>query len=385
MSDSLCQPNVLHVNTARTWRGGEQQMLYLLRGLLQRGLRAEAVCQPGSPAAVRARRAGAVVHEISMRMEADPLAAFRLARLARRGAFDILHAHTAHAHGIIWPARHLFSAGCRIVVHRRIAFEVGRAMFGLGRMKYRFGVNAYIAVSDYVKDSLIKVGIAPWRIFRVRSVTDPDRFTKAAPNPSLRRELGIPQDAYVIGNVAYLVPHKDHNNLLEAAGVATGEIPNLWVVIVGKGQLRDQILRKARELGLADRLVLTGFRDDIPQLTRMFDLFALSSYQEGMSGALLEAMAGGCPVVATDAAGNREAVLDGTTGLIVPVKNPAALAAGIVRMATDPDFARSMAEAGRERVVRHFTVDALTEKTLAVYRRVLAGQVGPEYPVTPEP
>ena len=179
--------------------------------------------------------------------------------------------------------------------------------------------------------------------------------------------------------------HKDHNNLLEAAAIARRQIPNLWVVIVGSGPLRDQIVRRARELALSDRLVLTGFRDDIPQLIRMFDAFALSSSQEGICSTLLDVMASGRPIVATDAAGVREAVLDGETGIVVPIKDPQALAAGIVRMACDPQGTRQMGERAQHRAVRHFNVDALTEKTLAVYRRVVAGELGPSYPVEPEP
>ena len=385
MTDNAVQPDVLHVNTAKSWRGGEQQMVYLLRGMAERGLRAEAVCQPGSPAAERARKAGALVHEIPMRMEMDLPAARKIARLARRRGTRILHAHTAHAHTLASLAKNVLRAGCRLVVHRRSEFPIGRGALGLGKLKYHAGVDAYIAISNRMKEILVEGGVEPWRVFPVRSVTDPKRFTGAAPNPDLRRELGIPQDAYVVGNIGYLVPHKDHFNLLEAARIAVADIPNLRVVIVGSGPLRDEVLQKAEELGLRERVVLTGFRDDIPQLIHMFDLFALSSSEEGLCSALLEASAGECPIVATDAAGVREAVLDGETGVIVPTKDAAALAAGIVRMATSPPAARRMAAAAKERAVRYFTVDALTEQTLNVYRRVLAGEMGPSYPIPPRP
>ena len=378
-------PAVLHVNTARSWRGGEQQMVYLLGGLLERGLRAETACRTGSPAADRARQAGAVVHELPMRSEVDLRSALKLARLARRGGFNILHAHTAHAHSLVWLARHLFRAPCKVVVHRRSEFRPGRGLLGLGRIKYRCGVDAYIAISNQMKVILTQAGIKSWRVFPVRSVTNPPRFMNARPDPSLRAELGIPEDACVAGNIAYLVPHKDHENLLEAAAIAARDVPNLWVVIVGSGPLQERITARARELGVADRVVLTGYREDIPQLILMFDLFALSSSEEGICSTLLDVMASGRPIVATDAAGVREAVLDGETGIIVPIKDAAALAAGIVRLAREPDMARRMVESGRRRAVEHFTVEALTEKTLAAYRRVLGGELGPEYPIAPEP
>lgn len=383
--DADFDPQVLHVNTAGTWRGGEQQMVYLLRGLSERGLRAEVVCQPGSPAARRARAAGAVVHEIKMRMEMDLLAARKIAKIARRRRTEILHAHTAHAHGLTRLANRPFFAKCHLVVHRRSEFPPGRGPLGLGKRKYLHGVDAYIAISNRMKEILVACGVVPWRIFPVRSVTDTARFLNAEPNSNLRDALGIPEDAYVVGNIGFLVPHKDHFNLLQAASIAAEHIPNLWVVIVGPGPLRKQVLHRAEELGLSKRLVLTGFRNDIPQLIRMFDVFALSSSEEGLCSTLLEVSASACPIVATDAAGVREAVLPQETGIVVPVRDSAALAAGIVRAATEPETARRMAEAARERVARELTVDALTEKTLEVYRRVLAGEIGPDYPVRPEP
>jgi len=385
MSDGCAEPRVLHVNTARTWRGGEQQMVYLLRGLRERGVRSEAVCRAGSPVVERARRAGAAVNEMPVRTEVDPAGALRIALLARRGRFNILHAHTAHAHSLVLMAARLLRAGCRVVVHRRSEFPPGRGPLGLGKLKYRHGVDAFIAISNRMKEILVEAGVAPWRVFPVRSVTDPGRFSASEAEGHLRDGLGIPRGAFVVGNVAYLVGHKDHGNLLEAARIAVDDIPDLWVVIVGTGPLLEEIIHRAEALGIGDRLVMTGFRDDVPQLLGMFDVFALSSSQEGICSSVLDAMAAGCPVVATDAAGVREAVLDGETGIIVPIRDPKALAAGIVRMTASPEMARRMAEAGRQRARRLFTVEALTEKTLSVYGRVLAGQVGPEFAIPPEP
>jgi len=383
VTEDAFRPLVLHVNTARSWCGGEQQMVYLLRGMRERGLPAHAVCRPDTPVAVRARAVGARVFEVPMRCEMDPFAAATIARIMAREGHQILHAHTAHAHGLAWLVAGLLPSR-RIIVHRRGDFRPGRGFAGLGRAKYLRGVDAYISVSNRVKAILEEAGIPPWRVFPVRSVTDPARFLNAEPNPHLREELGIPEEAFVVGNIAYLVGHKDHLNLIEAAAIVRKEIPNLWVVIVGKGPLRGQIERRARELGQEERLVLTGFRDDIPQLILSFDLFALSSWGEGICSTLLEVMASGRPIVATRAGGVEEALAYGRTGVLVPTRNPRALADGILRLARDPALRKRLVEAGRQRVMRHFTVDALTEKTLRVYRRVLEGRVGPRYPVALE-
>jgi len=381
MTDSAHRPRVLHVNEQAGWRGGEQQMLYLARGLLREGIETAAVVQRGGLAARKARDAGVPVHEVVMRAEVDLGAALHIAHLARAGRFNILHAHTAHAHTLILLAARLLHCGCRVVVHRRIEFPVGRGALGLSRLKYRLGVDAYVAISNRVKETLMDAGVPEWRSFVVRSVTDADRFARVAPDPALRASLGIPDEALVVGNIGALVGHKDHRTLLEACRIVRDEMPDTWVVIVGEGPLRGAILSKARALHMADRLVLTGFRWDVPRLIRAFDVFALSSSEEGMCSTLLEVAAGGVPIVAADAGGVREAVLPDETGLIVPTRSPRRLAQGILRLAAHPHTARRLARQGRARVLREFTPERLTERTLAVYDRVLRGRVGRRWPV----
>ncbi|MFW6457348.1 MAG: glycosyltransferase [Planctomycetota bacterium] len=361
----------LHINTARTWRGGEQQMLYLLRGLQNRGYPAAAVIQKGAPAVDRARAAGVRVWELPMRCEMDFPAAFQIALLARHSDCNILHAHTAHAHSLASIAKNIFKAGTRLVAHRRIEFYPGRGILGLGWLKYHYGVDAYITVSERLRQILLDAGLPPDQIFTVRSVTDTQRFKNTPPNPELRNELGIPEDAFVVGNVGYLVPHKDHANLLDAAAIVSAQIPDAWFVIVGSGPLRSDIRAKAREIGLSDRIILTGFRDDIPELIKMFDLFALSSSEEGICSTLFEVMACETPIVCTNAAGVAEAVLDHKTGLVVPRKAPRALAEGILQLIRHPEQARKYARAAHERVLNDFTVAQLTERTVEVYKSLV--------------
>jgi len=381
MSAFMEEPRVLHVDEQEGWRGGEQQMLYLARELARRGYRTGAVVQPEAIAADKLRRAGVETWEISMRGETDLPAAWRIARLARSEGFSILHAHTAHAQTLIQLASHVCGAGCKVVAHRRIEYPVGRGLLGLGRLKYRFGVDAYVAISNRVKQTLMEAGVPEWRIFVVRSVTDPDRFTGVRPEAGLRASFGIPADAFVVGNIAALVGHKDHRALLEACRIVRDHVPEAHVVIVGDGPLRERIISKAKAMHMSDRLVMTGFRWDVPQLIRAFDVFALSSSAEGLCSTLLEVAASGCPIVATDAGGVREAVLPDETGIIVPIRCPNALAHGILRLHADRSLAEQMAARGKKRVLERFTPEILADRTLQLYRRALAGGVRPSNPI----
>lgn len=381
MHEPDTEPRVLHVDEQEGWRGGEQQMLYLARGLKQLGYPTAAVVRPGSEAVDRLAEAAIPIHQVPMKGEADLGAARRIARLAQAGEYNILHSHTAHAQMLAQLASRLFWARAKVVAHRRIEFPVGRGLFGLGRLKYRFGVDAYVAISNRVKQTLLEAGVPDWRVFVVRSVTDPERFADVEPPPALRESLGIPDDAFVVGNIAALVGHKDHRTLLEAARAVRDEIAETWLVIVGDGPLRQQIEDKADSLHMDDRLVMTGYRRDVPELIGLFDVFALSSSEEGLCSALLEVAAAGCPIVAADAGGVREAVLPGKTGVVVPTRSPKALAEGVLQVARHPEQARQMARRGRRRVKEQFNPEVLTSQTLEVYRRVLADEVGPEEPI----
>jgi glycosyltransferase involved in cell wall biosynthesis len=177
------------------------------------------------------------------------------------------------------------------------------------------------------------------------------------------------------------VGHKDHDNLLRAARQVRDKIPRAWFVIVGAGPLHERILEKANALHMADRLTMTGFRNDVPELIRMFDLFALSSSEEGICSTLLDVAISGCPIVATDAGGVREAVAPDETGIVVPIKKPHALARGIIKLIRDPDLARQYAKKGRARALAHFTCDHMAERTIRVYRKVLNKEIGAENPV----
>jgi glycosyltransferase involved in cell wall biosynthesis len=356
-------------------------MVYLARGLDRLSVPTALVVQPGSPSVGKARDAGLKVYELSMKGEADLTASFRIARLARGRGFNILHSHTAHAHSLIAMASRFWGAGCKIVSHRRIEYAVGKSLFGLGKLKYLFGVDAYVAISNRVKQTLMDVGVPDWKIFIVRSSTDPSRFLDVPRNMQLRRELGVPDDAFLVGNIGALVGHKDHRTLLEACRIVRDRIPDTWVMIVGDGPLASQIHEKARALQMDDRLVMTGFRWDVPGLIQVFDVFALSSSEEGICGSLIDVAVSGCPIVATDAGGVREAVLPEETGIVVPIRSPRALAGGILRLAEDPDLAAQMARNGRRRVLDYFNVKRMSEKTLEIYRKVLAGEVGPTRPL----
>lgn len=371
----------IHLNTERTWRGGEQLTLSLAQGLAERGHAADIVAQPGSPMAERARAAGLAVHEVKMRSEVDVLAVLALRRAFRTGGgYDVLHFHTPHSVTLGGAA----AIGARTpdggrpvrLVNKRTDFSIFRNSFlGLNKIKYLGLVDAIIADSKKIEDVLIADGLPRDRIRMVYEGVDLRRLAGAS-GARIRAGLDLPEGAEVVGNVAHFAPHKAHEDLVRAVPAVLAARPNAVFVLVGQGELLEPMKALARELGVERAIRFTGFRSDVPDLLALFELFVISSREEGLCTSIIDAMAVGTPVVATRAGGIPELVLDGETGLLADVAAPASLAAAIVRALSDRPAAKARAEAAGRRARELFSADAMTEGTLAVYRELLARRPG---------
>jgi len=357
----------LHVDTERTWRGGEQQLLYLTTGLKARGHGVTLACQPGSPLAERAAAAGLDVVEVRMRGEADFLAVLALRRLIRRGAFDIVHLHTAHAHTLGGTAAMLARRG-RCVVSRRVDFGVASTRFS--GLKYHRGIVRYIAISEAVREVLIEGGVDARRVAVVHSGIDLARFEGVPPN-RFREEFAVAPDAPVVGNVAHMADHKGQRYLVAAVPRILEAEPRARVFIVGDGELRDALEAQVAELDIGHAVTFTGFRTDVPQWLDFFDVFVMSSHLEGLCTSVLDALAMRKPVVAAAAGGLPEIVRHEVTGLLVPPREPEPLADAIVRLLRDRELARRLGEAGRRVVEEEFSAESMVEGTLRVYREVM--------------
>lgn len=232
-----------------------------------------------------------------------------------------------------------------------------------------------IAVSDGVRRSYERIGVPS-----ARFTTVPNGVGSRGPGPgraAARRELGIADDQLVIMTAGRLVKMKGQRYLIEALPQLLKRFPNLTVVVLGRGGLHDQLAKLAAERGVADAVHLAGHRSDARLLLDAADVFALPSRSEGMPLAAIEAMDAGLPVVATRVVGSDEVVLDGTTGILVPTENPAALAAALADLLADPAKRAAYGAAGRRSYLDQFTVERMAERTADVYQRILGKHADP--------
>jgi glycosyltransferase involved in cell wall biosynthesis len=360
---------ILHVNTEKTWRGGEQQTLYLLKGLKKRNITSHLLCQPGSPMEERAKKAAIEVFPVAMHGEVDLFAICRLRIHIKRFNYDIIHSHTSHAHTLAFLAS--LGIRTRLLVSRRVDFSIFRHSFlHLSGIKYRSMADYYIAISHKIKDILVRDGVPRQRIFVVHSGIDPERFT-AVSMDHLIPEFNLKSNEPVVVNVAHLAGHKGQQYLVRAIPLVLAKIPVARFFIVGEGELMNDLQALAASLGLNKELIFTGFRQDVGAFYHVADLFVMSSVQEGLGTAVIDALALGKPVIATNSGGIPEIIRNGETGRLVAPADPAALAEGIIELLTNPERARRMARRGQEVVRQKFSIDAMVDKNMEVYQRIL--------------
>jgi glycosyltransferase involved in cell wall biosynthesis len=351
---------VLHVDTARGWRGGQNQVLLTALGQAARGHEVAVACRGDGALAGRLRVTSVRAAALPFRGDLWLPGILALARELRALKPDVVQLHDPHAVGSGRLAA-LLAGRPPLVATRRVDFAL-RGPFSRG--KYR-GCARVIAVSRAIAGVLQGEGIAAARLRLVYEGV-PDRVPPSGGTEALRA-LGVPPGAPVVGNVAALTDHKDHATLIAAAGIVVRAHPQARFVIVGEGGLRPELEARVRDGGLSDRVLFAGFRDDVDRLLPAFEVFCLSSHLEGLGTSLLDAMAFGRAVVATAAGGIPEAVEHGITGLVVPVRDPARLAQALLDLLGDAGRRRAMGEAGRRRFLERFTADRMVEETLRVY------------------
>lgn len=356
---------VLHIDSAKTWRGGQQQVLYLAQRLTN--YHNIIACPPQSSLAERAKDTGLKVFPVEMHGEWDLLAVCKLKKIIRKNSIDIVHLHSSHAHALGLLAAK--SAGnCKVVLSRRVVFPIKKNIFS--RVKYA-NVDRIIAVSERVKQVLVAAGLPKEKIDVVYSGVDIKRFQNVEAD-YLISELALNRDKLIIGSIAALTWDKDHRTLLEAARIVVDEIPNVIFLIVGEGPLRREIDILIKKFNLEEKVKLFGFRQDIPEILSILNLFVLSSRWEGLSTSLMDAFASRVPVVATNVGGNPEFVKDRVNGILVPPGNPDALAGAIISLLKNRDLAGQMAEKGFRLVKEKFSIERMVEETRKIYDRLVA-------------
>jgi glycosyltransferase involved in cell wall biosynthesis len=303
-----------------------------------------------------------------------PLAAFDLFRLMRRRRPQVVH--------FFLPAAYLAGAPAAVLAHVPVRVMSRRSLNvyqnWLARVAERvlhLRMHAVLGNSASVIAELKGEGVPAERLALIYNGLADAAF--APPEPAAARQgLGLPPGALVMSIVANLIAYKGHQDLINALAIAAPDLPPDWrLLVVGRDDgIGVQLQAQAKRLGLAAHIEFLGARNDVPAILAASDIGLLCSHEEGFSNAILEGMAAGLPMIVTDVGGNREAVIDGETGLVVPARDPARLAAAIVRLAHNADLRARLGAAARERAAARFSLQSFVQSHQALYAALIDGR-----------
>jgi glycosyltransferase involved in cell wall biosynthesis len=300
-----------------------------------------------------------------MRWSWDARALIRLIALIRREKVGVVHTHSSTDGWLGGMAGRL--AGVPVVRSRHVSIPIRRRWNPV----YSFLADRVVASGDAVRRILTDAGVNPAKVVTLPAGVDLARFSPGPACSRIRAELGL--TGRVVGSVAMFRGSKGHAELLEAFDRVGREFPDARLLLVGDGIRRGSVEQLAEARGLGNRAVFTGLREDIPDLLRTMDCFVLASTRtEGVPQSLLQAMAVGCPVVASSIGGIPDVVQHGVNGLLVPPGDPSALAAAIRAVLTEPALAREMAERGRVLVSARFSHVRTIDQLEGLYRDLIA-------------
>lgn len=367
-------PAILYLIDILRWRGGtEIHLLELVTRLEKYGFK-PIVCNLGGDEPVLRDMADAGVETWPRLMHRIYAPAGRKVIrevVAEARGRDIVAVQTFHFKSDWMGTSVARALGVPLISSRR---DLGFSQTALRRLVYSFvnpRVAAFIAPSEAVKRAVCeREGVPPERVHVIYNGLDLTRFDKPCDRREAREWLGVPPDAPVAGMVSGFRPIKDHPTLLKAWRTVVDRLPDAHLALVGEGTEEQALRALTGELGLHANVTFTGPRKDIPRALAALDVFVLSSHSEGMSNAIIEAMAACRPVVATDVGGNPECVIDGVTGYIVPEGSEGALADRLHALLSDSTLASRMGSAGRARAADLFDIEAMVQRTAGLYERI---------------
>ncbi len=360
---------ILHVSTPTSWRGGEQQMGYLLLEQQKQGLVPSVFCSKGSAVEAFCKKYKIQYRSQKEIFAVNPIFAKGLASFCMEQKAQLIHVHDSHAHSFAVMAHAFFNAQPPIVVSRRVDFPISKSALSLYKYNHP-AVKRILCVSNTI-ENIMRADVArPERLATVYSGIDTSRFIQSAKTSFLRDEFEVKAN-FLIGNVAALAPHKDYFTFISTAESLLNKGVDAQFFIVGDGPLREEIQNRVSQSAHKDRFILTGFRKDIPQVLPCLDLFLITSETEGLGTSILDAFACGVPVVATAAGGIPEIVQHEKTGLTADVKDVEGLASQVLRVIGNKEL-RDQFVVNAKNLLNEFSTETVAVRTLEHYKSVLS-------------
>lgn len=357
---------VLHLSSESTWRGGEQQIAYLVKGSIENGIDAIVACRRGSRMEEFCLENN--LPHISLRFKSayDIQTIWKLQSYCRRSGIDIIQTHSSKSHTLAVICGIL---GLRIpqLLTRRVDFPIKDNWFS--RFKYNYkGIRKIICVSNAIRKMIESEIKDQDKLLVVHDGIDLSRFSN--PSEWLRKTYSIPKDHLIVGNTSAITAQKDYGTFLKVVERVVSVRKDVHFFIIGDGHDKAFFEQYVLENGLDEFVTFTGFLKNISEVLPSLDIFLFTSQTEGLGTSVLDAMAASLPIVATNAGGVGEIINDNVNGLLYSVKDDEGLADGLMKLMNDQDLCSSLVDKARE-TVKSFSKEAMTRSTIKVYEEIL--------------
>lgn len=361
--------SILHTEASMGWGGQEIRILQEAVRFTKLGYRVLIACQEGSQIAKNAAISKLPLHIVRMRLPFDPPALVKFLQIIKSEKIDIIHTHSSKDSWIAGMAGRI--SGVPVVRSRHLSTPVGQKW--MTALVYRYFCDAIIASGKHIKEALTKDnGIDPEKIYSIAAGVDIKRYNTAISRDKVRNELQLRGSLPVVGMVAILRSWKGHRYLLEAVPKIVSIYPDAKFLIVGNGPQWDNLNKKVHDLRIGENVIMTNFRDDIPEIIAALDILVLPSIaSEATSQVIPQALAMGKPVIAANVGGLPEIIEDGVTGLLVPPKDHEAISNAVIWMTEHREKAHEMAMKGKDKILKNYTFQKMIEQTDDVYNQVL--------------
>lgn len=364
---------LLQVTASKVWRGHEQKIIYLYEAFKDFGYVEDQmiVCPLDSEIYKIATQKNMKVVGLEMKSEYDFKVAKQLKRISDENNMNIVFIHNSKSHTLAVLSSLFFGLKIPLVLCRTLIKRVDTNFFRKWKYDYK-GIKKIICVSNPVVDALKFAVKDHSKMCVVGSVTDVNKFTKTKKTGLLHKEFNIPSDYKIIGNIAEFTGFKDHVTWVNTVEelVKRGNVKAKYI-LVGKGKLEQEIRELVNSKNLDNHIIFAGFRKDIPEILPEFDLFMFTSNNEPTGGVLLESYACRVPIVAANAGGIPEVIVDNETGLLAEVGNPVDFADKVEFLLKDEVLQDKFRTAGYQYLIDNFTKDVIAKKMFDELKDVL--------------
>lgn len=359
---------VIQLSSEATWRGGEQQIAYLIGELKNHNIESIAFVKSGSSFEEHCKKNGIRYYKSPFQNSIDLITVLKLCWIARKEKASIVHIHSSKSHSLAVLAT-LFGLRTPLILSRRVDFELSSSLFS--DWKYNHPqIKKILCVSDAIAN-IVKPHLRdPDKCITVHSGVDISKFKRKSTTNLLREEFKIEKDKILIGNTSALAGHKDYFTFIDTIEVLVKKSLPVVAFIIGKGPLEKELKSYAAQKGLQDKIIFTGFRNNIADILPCLDIFLITSTEEGLGTSVLDAFASKVPVVATYAGGIPEMVKHEETGLIVKPKDSTALASCVERFINSPALRDTVIDNAYAAVLT-FSKETTAAKTRLIYKETI--------------